>query len=54
MIHYQITAKAVKNSGFAQLKECLRDTKYDYTMEKLIKVIDKYYTFPAIEKADFF
>lgn len=39
---------------FAQLTGSSRDTKYNYTMEKLVKVIDEYCTFPAIEKADFF
>ena len=39
---------------FAQLTGNSRDTKYNYTMEKLVKVIEEYCTFPAIEKADFF
>ena len=39
---------------FAQLTGNSRDTKYKFTMEKLVKVIDEYCTFPAIEKADFF
>ncbi|MBF4471533.1 HipA domain-containing protein [Flavobacterium sp. HJJ] len=39
---------------FAQLTGNSRDTKYNYTMEKLVKVIDEYCTFPAIAKADFF
>lgn len=39
---------------FAQLTGNSRDTKYNYTMEKLVKVIEGYCTFPAIEKADFF
>ncbi|MGZ9736356.1 HipA domain-containing protein [Flavobacterium sp. GNP002] len=39
---------------FAQLTGNTRDTKYRFTMEKLIPVIDEYCSFPAIEKADFF
>lgn len=39
---------------FAQLTGNTRDTKYRYTMEKLIPVMDEYCSFPAIEKADFF
>lgn len=39
---------------FAQLTGNARDTKYRFTMEKLIPVFDEYCSFPAIEKADFF
>ena len=39
---------------FAQLAGLNRDTKYDYSMEKVVKLIDKYCTFPAIEKAKLF
>lgn len=39
---------------FAQLTANTRDTKYRFTMEKLIPVIDEYCSFPAIEKVDFF
>ena len=46
--------KKYATEDFAQLTGNSRDTKYDYTMEKLIKVIDEFCTFPAIEKADFF
>ncbi|HEU4790618.1 MAG TPA: HipA domain-containing protein, partial [Flavobacterium sp.] len=46
--------KKYATEDFAQLTGNSRDTKYDYTMEKLVKVIDEYCTFPAIEKADFF
>jgi len=35
---------------FAQLAGLSRDTKYNYSMEKLVKLIDSYCTFPAIEK----
>ncbi len=39
---------------FAQLAGLSRDTKYDYSMEKAIKLIGKYCTFPAIEIIKFF
>jgi len=39
---------------FAQLAGLNRDTKYDYSMEKVLKLIDKYCTFPVIEKIKFF
>jgi serine/threonine-protein kinase HipA len=39
---------------FAQLAGLSRDTKYDYTMEKIVKLIDDYCTFPAIEKVKLF
>jgi len=39
---------------FAQLAGLSRDTKYNYSMEKLIKLIDSYCTFPAIEKVKLF
>jgi serine/threonine-protein kinase HipA len=46
--------KKYATEDFAQLTGNSRDTKYDFTMEKLVKVIDEYCTFPAVEKADFF
>ncbi len=39
---------------FAQLAGMSRDTKYNYSMEKLVKLIDEYCTFPSIEKAKVF
>ncbi len=39
---------------FAQLAGLNRDTKYEYSMEKIVKLIDKYCTFPAIEKIKLF
>jgi serine/threonine-protein kinase HipA len=39
---------------FAQLAGLSRDTKYDYSMEKVAGVIDKYTTFPSIEKLTLF
>lgn len=46
--------KKFATEDFAQLIGNTRDTKYRFTMEKLIPVIDEFCTFPAIEKADFF
>ena len=39
---------------FAQLAGLSRDTKYNYSMEKLVDLIDEYCTFPMIEKARLF
>ncbi|MBJ7881007.1 HipA domain-containing protein [Gelidibacter salicanalis] len=46
--------KKLATEDFAQLTGNSRDTKYRFTMEKLIPVLDEYCSFPAIEKADFF
>ena len=39
---------------FAQLAGMSRDTQYNYSMEKVVKLVDKYCTFPAIEKVKLF
>ena len=39
---------------FAQLAGKSRDTKYDYSMEKLVNILDQYCTFPALEKLKLF
>lgn len=39
---------------FAQLAGMSRDTKYNYTMEKLVNLIDDYCTFPVVEKSHLF
>lgn len=39
---------------FSQLAGLPRDVKYNFTMERLAKVIDTYCTFPAIEKVKLF
>jgi len=46
--------KKLATEDFAQLTGNSRDTKYRFTMEKLIPVIDEFCSFPAIEKADLF
>ncbi len=39
---------------FGQLAGKNRDTKYNYSIEKLVNLIDEYTTFPMIEKMRFF
>lgn len=39
---------------FAQLTENTRDTKYNWSMEKLIPVFDKFCSFPMLEKRKLF
>ncbi len=39
---------------FAQLAGLSRDTKYNYSMEQVVKLIDKYCIFPSIEKVKLF
>ena len=39
---------------FAQLAGLSRDTKYDYSMERIVKLINKHCTFPAIENIKLF
>jgi serine/threonine-protein kinase HipA len=39
---------------FAQLAGKNRDTKYNYSMEKLVSLVDEFCTFPAIEKEKLF
>ncbi len=39
---------------FAQLAGMSRETKYNYSMEKLVKLIHRYCTFPAIENSRLF
>lgn len=46
--------KKIPLEDFAQLSGLDRDTKYSSTMEKLIPIIDKFCTFPTIEKLKLF
>jgi len=39
---------------FAQLAGLGRDTKYNYSMEKVVHLVNEYCTFPAIEKVKLF
>ena len=47
-------SKKVHVEDFAQLAGKNRNTKYDFSMERLVTIIDTYCTFPAIEKAELF
>ena len=42
--------KKYRLEDFAQLTGNTRDTKYDWSMEKIVPVIENYCTFPVIEK----
>lgn len=44
----------IQVEDFAQLAGMSRDTKYNYTMEKLVKILDDFCTFPAVEKGKLF
>jgi serine/threonine-protein kinase HipA len=46
--------KKLSLEDFAQLAGRSRETKYDYSMEKLVTLIDTFCTFPAIEKVKLF
>lgn len=46
--------RKVPLEDFAQLAGKSRQTKYDYSMEKLAEIIESYCTFPAIEKVKLF
>jgi serine/threonine-protein kinase HipA len=46
--------KKIAVEDFAQLSGASRSTKYNSSMEKVVKIIDKYCTFPAIEKLKLF
>lgn len=47
-------SKKLAVEDFAQLSGMNRDTKYNSSMEKVIKIIDKFCTFPVIEKVKLF
>lgn len=46
--------KKLPLEDFAQLTENTRDTKYNWSMEKLLPVIDNFCTFPLLEKRKLF
>lgn len=46
--------KKLSLEDFAQLAGKSRETKYDYSMEKLVTLVDTFCTFPAIEKVKLF
>lgn len=46
--------KKLAVEDFAQLAGLSRETKYNYTIEKLISLVETYCTFPVLEKAKLF
>lgn len=50
----RVGKKKIAVEDFAQLMGLSRDTKYDASMEKVAQVIDRYCTFPALEKIKLF
>ncbi len=50
----RVGKKKIAVEDFAQLLGLSRDTKYDASMEKVAQVIDRYCTFPAVEKIKLF
>lgn len=46
--------KKLSVEDFAQLSGRSRETKYDYSMEKLVTLVNTFCTFPAIEKVKLF
>lgn len=46
--------KKLAVEDFSQLAGMTRDTKYNFSMERLIPIIEKHCTFPAIEKTKLF
>ncbi len=46
--------KKYATEDFAQLTGSTRDTKYRFSMEKLVPVIEEFCTFPVVEKVEFF
>ena len=39
---------------FAQIAGLVRDNKYNYSMEKIVELVNRYCTFPQIEKVKLF
>lgn len=48
------TSGKIHVEDFAQIAGKSRETKYDYSMEKLVTLIEQYCTFPMVEKAKLF
>lgn len=46
--------KKLPVEDFSQLAGLSRDTKYDFTLKNIIRLIEQFCTFPAIEKIKFF
>ncbi len=50
----RVGKKKIAVEDFSQLLGLSRNTKYDASMEKIARVIDRYCTFPAVEKIKLF
>jgi serine/threonine-protein kinase HipA len=50
----RVAKKKIAVEDFAQLMGLSRETKYDASMERVAQVIDRYCTFPAVEKIKLF
>lgn len=50
----RVGKKKVAVEDFSQLLGLSRDTKYDASMEKVAQIIDRYCTFPSVEKIKLF
>jgi len=48
------TGRKIAVEDFAQLAGRTRDTKYDFSMERLVGVIDRFATFPAVARLELF
>lgn len=46
--------KKMAVEDFAQLSGASRETKYKSSMEKVVKILDRFCTFPAVEKVKLF
>jgi serine/threonine-protein kinase HipA len=47
-------SERISVEDFAQLAEVSPETKYDFSMEKIIPIIEKFCSFPRLEKKKFF
>ena len=47
-------SKKLAVEDFSQLAGMSRETKYNYSIEKVVELLDRYMTFPQIEKAKIF
>ncbi len=47
-------SKKIHTEDFAQVAGMTRDTKYDYSMERVADLIERYCTFPVVEKLKLF
>jgi serine/threonine-protein kinase HipA len=46
--------RKIATEDFAQLAGESRDTKYAYSMEKLVNLVERFCTFPVVEKSELF